>query len=243
MARPMGCFGRPNAVAAFHPDPESILMIGLGSGAWLQVLLNHPDVESVTVVEINPSYVEVVRRNPRVTSALQSPKLKIVIDDGRRYMRRTSRRFDVVVQNTIAHWRRHATNLLSREYFELVRRRLKPGGIVYYNTTDSTAAHKTGVSVFAFAWRFQNMLIGSDAAIAIDHERWRQKLLLWRIDGRPVLRDDRSRASVDRIVNQRTMGGQPVWENRQSILQRTRHESVITDDNMATEWRARRMYP
>ncbi len=231
---------RAYAVAAFHAAPHDILMIGLGSGSWLQVLLNHPDVATVTVVEINPGYVDMIRRYPVVASALVHPKLHLVIDDGRRYLRRTRRRFDLVVQNTIVHWRAHATSLLSREYLALARQRLKPGGVLYYNTTNNAAAHKTGATVFPFAWRFQNMLIGSDSPITINRERWRQKLLQWRIDGRPVLQSDRQgdrhRATLDRIVNQSRWRGKAAWEPRRSILHRTRREPVITDDNMATEW-------
>ncbi len=54
-----------------------------------------------------------------------------MIDDGRRWLLgNPDRRFDAIVQNTTWHWRSHATNLLSAEYFELVATRLEPGGIL-----------------------------------------------------------------------------------------------------------------
>ena len=35
------------------------------------------------------------------------------------------------------HWRDHATNLLSTEYFQLCKSHLNPGGVIYVNTTDN----------------------------------------------------------------------------------------------------------
>lgn len=234
---------RAYAVAAFHAAPRDILMIGLGSGSWLQVLVNHPDVESVTVVEINPGYVEAMRDSPVVASALDHPKAHIVIDDGRRWLAATDRRFDVIVQNTIVYWRAHATNLLSREYFELGRRRLKEGGVVYVNTTTSTAAQRTLASTFPYAWRFQNMVIAGDSPIVIDRQRWAETLERWHIDGRPVIDLEWEAGIVQEIVQQDAWRGEAAWENRSWILRRTHRETVITDDNMASEWWAGASHP
>ena len=77
------------------------------------------------------------------------------------------------------------TNLLSREYLELVRARLLPGGVFYYNTTFSAAAQKTAVSVFPHAWRVQGFVAVSDAPIAFDKARWRRVMETFRLDGRP----------------------------------------------------------
>ena len=85
--------------------------------------------------------------------------MKIVVDDGRRYLRATDQRFDLIVQNTIVYWRAHATNLLSAEYFALTKARLRPGGRLYVNTTRSSVVHKTLLSVFPHALRYQNMFI------------------------------------------------------------------------------------
>ncbi|MCZ6766342.1 MAG: methyltransferase domain-containing protein [bacterium] len=234
---------RAYVVASFHPDPKQILVIGLGSGSWLQVLVNHPDVRSVTVIEINPGYVELMKRSPVVASVLANPKVEFVIDDGRRFMRRTDRRFDVIVQNTMAYWRAHATNLLSREYLELTRKHLKKGGVVYYNTTAASASHKTGATVFPYVWRFQNMLIASDWPFEIDRERWRRKMLQWQIDGEHVIDFARHSGELEKILYQEEWRGVAAWEDRASILRRTREDPVITDDNMATEWWAYGTYP
>ena len=234
---------RAYSIAAFHPDPKHVLMIGLGSGSWLQALANHPDLESVTVVEINSGYAELASRSPLVASALTHPKVKIVFDDGRRFLRRTSHRFDVIVQSHCVYWRAHATNLLSREYLELARQHLNKGGVLFYNTTSSTASQKTGATVFPYAWRFQNMLIVGDSPIEIDRDRWRQKLLQWKIDGQKVIDIDCHADDLEVIVGQEMWRGVTTWEDRDSILLRTQDDPIITDDNMASEWWAYDTYP
>src|SRR4029079_10705081 len=39
---------RAFAIAALHPKPRQVLVIGLSSGSWTQVLVNHPKVQNAT---------------------------------------------------------------------------------------------------------------------------------------------------------------------------------------------------
>ncbi|MBZ5585763.1 MAG: hypothetical protein LAQ30_26930 [Acidobacteriia bacterium] len=77
---------RAYALSAFHPAPKDVLMIGLASGSWAQVVANHPQVEKLTLVEINPGYLNLIPHHPEVASLLHNPKVDIVIDDGRRWL-------------------------------------------------------------------------------------------------------------------------------------------------------------
>ena len=142
---------------ALHPHPRQVLMIGLSTGAWAQVIANSEDVEHLTVVEINPGYLSIIARHPEVRGVLSNPKVTIVIDDGRRWLVHHPTRFDLIVQSTTEHWRANVTNLLSREYLGLIRRHLRPGGIYHYNTTDSQDAYKTAFTVFPYGLRFVNL--------------------------------------------------------------------------------------
>ena len=111
---------RAYAIGAFHPQVRHLLMIGLSSGSWAQVMANFPGVEDLTVVEINPAYLQLIPQYPAVASLLQNPKVHIVIDDGRRWLLEyPRRRFDLIVMNTTFHWRDHASNLLSRDFLRL----------------------------------------------------------------------------------------------------------------------------
>ena len=55
---------RPYALSLFHPAPRDVLMIGLSSGSWAQVIANNPAVASLTIVEINRGYLELIKRSP-----------------------------------------------------------------------------------------------------------------------------------------------------------------------------------
>ena len=155
----------------------------MGSG-----FAHHPQVEHLTIVEINPGYLPLIRQVPEVASLLQNPKVDIEIDDGRRWLiRNPDRKFDAIIMNTSHHWRSNASNLLSVEFLQLIRRHLNPGGVHFYNTTDSMEAMLTGVSVFPFGMRVANFLTVSDAPLQLDANRWLEVLLQYKIDGKPVL--------------------------------------------------------
>jgi spermidine synthase len=227
---------RVYAIPAFHQHPRHVLMIGLSSGSWAQVIANHPDVEDLTIVEINASYLRLIPQYPMVASVMRNPKVHIVIDDGRRWLvRYPERRFDLVVMNTTFHWRAHASNLLSTDFLHLVRRHLEPGGALYYNTTHSPEVQLTGATVFPYAIRILNFLAVSDQPLQFDTQAFRDALLAWRIDGRPVLDPSRAedRAKLEELL---ALPGTNLIEYGPSIRARCRGKRIITDDNMGTEW-------
>jgi predicted membrane-bound spermidine synthase len=238
---------RPYALSLFHAAPRQVLMIGLASGSWAQVIASHPDVSSLIVVEINPGYLRLIARAPEVSSLLRNPKVTIVTDDGRRWLRLNGgRKFDVIVSNTTWHFRANATNLLSAEFLELIRAHLEPGGAFFYNTTGSDRVQRTGCLAFPYGARFTNHLLVSMSPIDWDFVRWRRTLESYRIDGKPVF--DLGRAE-DRTVLDRLMGmeeslapgaapsAESPIEPCPEILARTARKRIVTDDNMGSEWR------
>ena len=223
---------RAYAISALHPFPRRVLMVGLSTGAWAQVIANHPGVESLTVIEINPGYLKLVAKYPQVESLLSNPKVKIIIDDGRRWLSRNNEQFDMIVSNTTLHWRAHSTNLLSVEYCQLVRAHLLPGGVYYFNTTSSTSALKTAMVEFPYGLRFMNFAAASPDPLAFDRMRFKQVLTNYQIDARPVL-DLKIPAHRDRLA---AVINSPEVESRDSILERLTSTPLVTDDNMLPEW-------
>lgn len=241
---------RPYALSLFHAAPREVLMIGLASGSWAQVVANNPDVASLTIVEINPGYVGLVAGNPSVASVLTHPKVRLVTDDGRRWLRMNpQRRFDAIVANTTYHFRANATNLLSTDFLTILKAHLNPGGIVFYNTTDSSRIQRTGCMSFNHGARFTNHLLLSSTPINWDFTRWRRTLEAYRIDGRPML--DLSRPEhaegLERLMALESQtqpdavharSGPDDWiEPCEQVLARTTGQPLVTDDNMGTEWR------
>ncbi len=235
---------RPYALSLFHPVPRDVLMIGLSSGSWAQIIANNPAVASLTIVEINPGYGELIAKAPEVASVLRNPKVTIITDDGRRWMRQNpERRFDAIVSNTTWHFRANVTNLLSAEFLELVSARLKPAGIFFYNTTDSARVQRTACQAFPYGARFTNHMVVSRAPIAWDFVRWRQIVESYRIDGRAQfdLSRDADRGILDKLSEMQgsltsSEADRPI-ELCPDVLARTAGQEVVTDDNMGSEWR------
>jgi spermidine synthase len=230
--------------SALKPNAEEVLMIGLATGGWAQVIAHAPGLKRLVVVEISPSYLPLIAQYPEVASLLHNPKVEIVIDDGRRWMQRhPEARFDLIVQNTTWHWRANASELLSREYLQLSRLHLKPGGVLYYNTTLSLAALRTGLTLFPHALRVGTFLAVSDSPLQPDLDAWRTVLVHYQLDGRPLI-DPQSSADHDWLdgliahlrqyhgIDERIFG----LEERDRLVARTASAPIVTDDNMVVEW-------
>jgi predicted membrane-bound spermidine synthase len=234
---------RPYALSSFESAPHRVLEIGLGSGSWAQVVANSPQVESLTVVEINPGYVKLIRERATVASLLGNPKVRIVIDDGRRWLSwNPQAKFDAIVMNTTFYWRNHTSNLLSVEFLQIARKHLNPGGVLFYNTTGSEDAIATGLAVFPYALRFVNCLAVSDSPLVFDRVRWRTVLLNYVIDGEHVIdeSDPGQLKRLDEIVSipQDVTGRRMISvEDDHQLRSRLHNRRIITDDNMGLEWR------
>jgi len=224
------------ALAALRPAPREVLMIGLSSGSWATVIANNPAVERFTIVEINPGYLQLIPQYPAVAGLLKNPKVRIEIDDGRRWMvRNADRRFDAIVANATFHWRSNATNLLSEEYLRLIRSRLKEGGLYFYNTTESARVAQTGCAVFPHALKIGSFLAVSDAPLDLDLARLRELLFSYPREGKTVF--DRTlpadAARLDEVLD----GLRKMTKTREQVLAGVPPGSrPITDDNMGTEW-------
>jgi len=240
---------RAFAIAAMHPSPRHVLIIGLSSGSWAQVLVNHPQFEDATVVEINPGYLPLIRQRPVVSSLLRNPKVHVDIDDGRRWLlAHPDAKFDFILMNTTFNWRANATNLLSVEFLQMARKHLNPGGILYYNTTGSARVQLTGATVFPYALRVANFLAVSDSPIKFDRANWRGILEKYRIDDHPVfdLSNPEYLNCIDQWVSMPENEQEPDGdrfeksiEDRSSLLKNRRSYRLITDDNMGTEWQTK----
>ena len=229
---------RPYFVSAVHAAPRQVLVIGNAAGVWTQILAHNPQVEEVTVVEISHAYFDITRAYPQVAGILSNPKVHIIIDDGRRWLRRNpDRRFDAIVMNTTFYYRYFAGALLSREFLELAKGHLNPGGIMLWNTTGSARAARTGMEVFPYTLMiWQTCEVASCSPLHVDKARWRSVLAGYRIEGRPVLdlATPEGRRNFDEVVSF-VDHPEGLWD-RQAMQARVAKARLITDDNMGDEY-------
>ena len=118
--------------ALLHPNPESILVVGCGAGVTAGAFIPYPGVKRIVICEIEPLIPKVVARyfSAQNHAVLDDPRVEIVVDDARHYILTTHEKFDVITSDPIHPWVKGSASLYSKEYFELVRKRLKPGGLV-----------------------------------------------------------------------------------------------------------------
>ena len=235
---------RAFALSAFHPAPKRMLEIGLSSGSWAQVLANHPDVEWLDIVEINPGYLKLIAQYPAVRSLLQNKKVHIFIDDGRRWLlAHPAKRYDAIVDNNSFYWRDHSSNLLSMDFLRIVRQHLERGGVYYFNTTGSDDVLATGLGVFPYGLRVCNFLAVSDSPLEVDKHRLLSVLQNYKIDNQLLFDPNRSKSQsalesymelADSVKRPQVPRG---IETSGSLRERLGDRLFITDDNMGWEWR------
>jgi spermidine synthase len=117
---------------ALHPAPGEVALIGLGGGFTLKAAASLPDVRTLTQVEIDPLVVEAARLhfgafNNRV---LEDPRVTLVIDDGRNYIDRPGRGFDVIISEPPNIWVSGVSGLFTEEFYKAAAAKLKPGGLL-----------------------------------------------------------------------------------------------------------------
>jgi spermidine synthase len=117
-------------LAFLDRPPKNALVVCFGMGTTYRSLLSW-DIP-VTAVELVPSV-------PRVfgfyhsdgPALLSSPLSNLVIDDGRRYLERTSGQYDVITIDPPPPVEAAGSSLLySKEFYGIIRRRLRAGGIL-----------------------------------------------------------------------------------------------------------------
>jgi spermidine synthase len=115
-----------------HGQPRSVLIVGCGAGVTSGSFVPYPDTERIVICEIEPLIPRVVAtyfadENHHV---LNDPRLRIEYDDARHFILRTPDKFDIITSDPIHPWVKGSAALYTREYFELCKRRLNPGGVI-----------------------------------------------------------------------------------------------------------------
>jgi predicted membrane-bound spermidine synthase len=159
--------------ALLHPAPQRIVIVGLGSGNTVFAAAARPETTRVTCVEIVGAQWTTLRAHDRaqpyagLTRLLTDARIQPVTDDGRAYLLRSGPEFDIIEMDALRPTSAYAGNLNSREYFDLVGRRLRPGGLAV-TWAPTRRSRDTFLSVFPHALRFTDILIGSHDPIPFD---------------------------------------------------------------------------
>lgn len=113
-----------------HPGPRRLLVICFGTGGTAGAGLLHPGA-TLDVVDINRDVVELASHFAEWNHDVAlDPRARVVVDDGRNFLLTTRERYDVITSEPMPPRFAGVVNLYSREYYQLARERLRPGGLV-----------------------------------------------------------------------------------------------------------------
>jgi spermidine synthase len=114
-----------------HGRARKALIVGGGDGGVLRETLKHPELESVTLCEIDRGVIDLCRQHfPEVSAgAYDNPRSRIVIADGTKFVAETDERFDVIMVDSTDPIGPGAV-LFTKEFYTGCRRALADGGIL-----------------------------------------------------------------------------------------------------------------
>jgi spermidine synthase len=184
-----------------HPKPESVLVVGLGAGVSAGALTLYPEIKRIVICEIEPRVTGATRLFARENySVLTHPKVEVVFDDARHFLATTRERFDIITSDPIHPWVRGNSMLFSREYYDIVNSKLKPGGIAtqwvpLYETSEKAIQIQMRTFTDAFpngtVWNtaaggggYDVVLVGSVQPLKVDLAELQK-----RIDSNPQLKE------------------------------------------------------
>ena len=162
--------------ALVHPDPKSVLVVGFGAGVTAGSFIPYPSVSRIVICEIEPLVPEKIAPwfTKENNDVRHNPKTEIVYDDARSFVLTTDEKFDIITSDPINPWVKGAASLYTREYFESVKKHLKPGGVVtqwvplYESTIDAVRSElATFLQVFPNGTIWANNLNGDGYDIVL----------------------------------------------------------------------------
>jgi len=173
--------GRPQLDPAFQQravealcyahSNSKVLIIGYGTGAIAEAVLKSPEVQKVTIVELNHSTIANLKKVGLVQKVTSDPRVELVIDDGRRYLNRVNSKYDVVLMDPLRSSTAYSTNIYSKEFFQLVQRRLENGGLLMVWHDNLDVQPLTLSSVFKHARFHKWFCLGSDSVFVSNENR------------------------------------------------------------------------
>ena len=163
--------------ALFHRgEPHSVLIVGFGAGVTAGSFVPFPGIQRIVICEMEPLIPPIATQyfGKENYNVMHDPRVQIVYDDARHFVLTTNEKFDIVTSDPIHPWVKGSATLYSKEYFELVKQHLNPGGIVtqwvpLYETDADTVKSELATFFDAFpngsVWGNDNNGAGYDTAL------------------------------------------------------------------------------
>jgi len=227
---------RAYLLTAIKSQAKTALIVGLSTGSWAQVLTNMPSLEKITIIEINPAYMDFIKQYPEVSELLEDDRVEIVFTDGRKYLKQhQDKNYDIILMNTTWNWRAYASNLLSADFLNIIEQSLAKEGVLYYNTTKSLDAYYTAQSVYDYVYKYKFFVLASNNPVIINQSMIKDNLC--------QLKNYKTKQPVFATQEQCAQAAEVIMSNPLlpykdiDMTELGRVPCIITDNNMITEYK------
>jgi spermidine synthase len=129
-----------------RPRAHSVLVLGGGDGLAVREILKYPQVQRIRLIDLDPAMTKLFRSNQLLRelnhNSLHSPKLDIKNADAYAWLRQDTARYDVVFVDFPDPGNYSIGKLYTTAFYQTLRQRLRPGGLVVVQATSPYVARR-----------------------------------------------------------------------------------------------------
>lgn len=209
-----------------HSNPKKALVICFGTGQTADAVRSEM-AESIDIVDVNPNVFKLAHYFRANKNVLLDPKVTAIVMDGRAYLRRTKKTYDVITLEPMPPIANGVNALYSKEFYKEANKRLNRGGVIaqwlpFHVTSPQYSASiaKTFIEVFpnALLWidsdAKMGILLGSKEKLSMLEHAW------------PGF----GRSNIKRDLSSRQIQAQIALDST-ALRRYAAYGEIITDDN------------
>jgi len=226
----------------YRPESETVMMLGLAAGYSAGSTALHDRPKVIDLVEIEGRIIEASHFFDEWNhKPLDDPRMQLKVNDARNHLNITrDGRYDLIVAEPSNPWLTGVSNLFTKEYFEMGKKKLAPGGIwsqwiqIYgMNTDDLRSLLGTFSDTYPYVHLFSTIsdadlvLVGSEAPLDMDIDSFQTV-----IDRNPRVKADLLEIGIDSATDLLAR----YRLDRSKLQELAAGVERNTDDNMRVEY-------
>jgi spermidine synthase len=138
---------------AAHGAPRKVAVLGGGDGLAVRELLRYPQVESITLVDLDPNMTRIFSTDPALVAlnggSLRSPKVHVINADAFQWLQQAGDTYDVIIVDFPDPTNFSIGKLYTNTFYALLEQRLAASGYAVIQTTSPLVARQSFWTVVA----------------------------------------------------------------------------------------------
>lgn len=141
----------------YIPNTKNVLIIGGGDGGTAREVLKHNNIERIDNVEICKEVIEISKKYfPNMANSFKSKKLVLHIQDGAKYIKLTSKKYDlIIIDSTDLDYK---NKIFKKAFYKNLMKRLNKDGILIINYLEEFTNYFHNNEISKHSKKFINIL-------------------------------------------------------------------------------------